>query len=267
MGIVITGGGGMLGRAVRSALDERGITDYHDAQGVDITHMTMFAKRSLVINCAGITKGRTDVSEARIVAVNAMGPHLLAEQAHRLIHISTDCVFSGRPHVLPHEEWSDPDPNDLYGRSKLTGEPSMLPDSRHVVLRGSFIGFGPRGLLAWMTDQPEGATIDGYVSWAWSGLYVGAFARIVVEIALTPSITGLLHVPGPILTKLDLVQRVAGRIRPDLTVIPKNPPGRDMALGSSRPEWDGIHIPDWEEMLEELDADYRHCAGGPAPRK
>lgn len=260
MGVIVTGGMGMLGGAVVEVLHDRGIVyQAFNRRFMDVTcpsSAQLIPRTSTVINCAGIVKGRPDVSDAEMVAVNAVGPHLLADRVERLVHISTDCVFSGRNHVATYDEEDRPNPDDLYGRSKLAGEPSISPDSGHVILRGSFIGFGPRGLLAWLLGQPEGARVDGYASWAWSGLYIKHFANIVVEIALNPSITGLLHIPGPWVTKLLLLNRIAAKIRPDLTVVPKVPPGRDMILTSKRPEWEDIHIPDWDEMLEELAKDY-----------
>ena len=123
----------------------------------------------VVINCAGIVKAVcSDALEA--ITVNSALPHFLAgvleKQGGRLLQVSTDCVFSGCRGK--YSETDLPDPEDLYGRSKLLGEVVTAP---HLTVRTSFIGFEPRtqrGLLAWFLAQ-EGS-IRGFRKAIWSGL-------------------------------------------------------------------------------------------------
>ena len=80
----------------------------------------------VAVNCVGIVKQSDEAGDAaRMIEVNSLFPHRLARVCEgrgvRLIHVSTDCVFSGRRGGYDESEL--PDPADLYGRSKLAGEP------------------------------------------------------------------------------------------------------------------------------------------------
>ncbi len=267
--IYVTGLGGMLGQAVVRALEARdrlAVPKYeaYSHKTLDITnqdHLRSLEKDSTVINCAGITKDR-GISDSWMVKVNSYGPILLAAQFRRLVQVSTDCVFSGDLYGIGYREGARPDPSDFYGRTKLAGEPPDLAGSQHLVVRGSFVGFGPRGLLAWLLDHEKGATVDGYTSWLWSGLYIKNFARLLVDLALDEMATGVLHIPGPPITKYELLRNMAARIRPDITVAPLMTVARDMTLRSVRADvWRRYTIPTWDEMIEELDGDYRAGAG------
>ena len=89
----------------------------------------------VAVNCIGVVKqGPAEPTRWRLIRANALFPHQLAAACRargvRLIQVSTDCVFSGRSGRL-HRGATMPDPVDLYGRSKLLGEPERLrgPDA------------------------------------------------------------------------------------------------------------------------------------------
>lgn len=96
----------------------------------------------VVINCIGVVKQLAGADDPLVaIPINALLPHRLAEHCRRsnarLIHISTDCVFSGERGN--YGEADAPDAKDLYGRSKLLGEVA----APHVVtLRTSIVGHG-----------------------------------------------------------------------------------------------------------------------------
>ncbi len=252
--VVVTGANGMLGRAVVKALEA---SDYYRAipyrSGFDIADMSETNAIRLtgakIINCAGVVRGRHDVTAKRMGEVNALAPHMLAAVAKRLIHVSTDCVFDGTKG--PYVESDEPTPIDNYGMSKLMGEvetPSAL------TVRTSFVGFGQRGLLRWLLDHPEGATVPGFRRWLWNGLYVGTLARQLVRLLDDP-MTGILHIQGPLISKYELLDMIAKAIRPDIHVSPSVSSDSDMFLKSERYDWTIWNFA-WSETIEELKADY-----------
>ena len=267
--IIVTGAGGMLGRAVVKAAHARGLDvvalshaecDIGDALS-SMSSVSAALRRynaALIINCAGIvppmgSEGFPSGVANRMWSVNARGPGILAAVAARLVHISTDCVFDGAILGSEYTEESQPSATGNYAESKLAGEVTQPP---HLTIRGSFIGLGRRGLVRWILDQPQGADVPGYQDWAWNGSYVGAFADRVVEMAIETSLTGLVHLPGPgVVSKGQLVYWLAKALRPDVNVYQRDAGHRRMVLGSDRIE--RIDTP-WDEMIERLVDDHRH---------
>ena len=124
---------------------------------------------AVVINCIGIIKQRPGITDEQFMAVNAEFPRRLQEATAaagaRLIHISTDCVFSGK-HGL-YTERHTPDPVDEYSRSKLSGEPAGA-----TVVRTSCIGSERKqklSLLEWVKAQ-AGKEVGGYTNHFWNGV-------------------------------------------------------------------------------------------------
>ena len=157
------------------------------------------ARPDVVVNCIGVVKQIAAASgPVRMVRLNALFPHELAAicQARqiRLVHISTDCVFSGRGGG--YRENDIPEPVDLYGRSKLAGEPS----GHHVLtLRTSMIGWelaGRRqGLLEWFVAQ-RGGTVRGYRHAVFSGPTAPVLSRaILAVIDRHPNLSGTFMLP------------------------------------------------------------------------
>src|SRR4051812_38586578 len=163
MRVLILGGAGMLGHKVAQQCAERfdtwatfrsaGVASrfpifdgVRTIEGVDaeafesVRAAVMRAKPDVVVDCIGIVKQRPAATSAvNSIAVNALFPHLVAElcasSGARLIHLSTDCVFSGARGA--YSESDPPDADDLYGRSKLLGE---LGPGEGLTLRTSMIG-------------------------------------------------------------------------------------------------------------------------------
>jgi len=165
----------------------------------------------LVVNCIGIVKQRPEAADpVASITVNSLFPHRLAracaEGGARLIHISTDCVFSGE--AGSYRENDRPDAADLYGRTKLLGE---VDAPGCVTLRTSLIGHelsGTHGLVEWFLSQR--GTVRGFARAVFSGFPTVEMARIVADrIIPDRRLSGLYHLSSAPVTKYDLLRQVA----------------------------------------------------------
>lgn len=156
------------------------MNDYIEDKNLYLIHFfKKVGKVDAVLNCMGAIKQSVDKYPKQAFFVNAILPHLLGHYyKHKLIHISTDCVFSGCA-KKPYTETSIPDPIDLYGISKLAGEPSETS----LVLRMSFIGpelEGHQSLFNWFLSQKN--RVQGYVNHFWNGLTTKEVAKVLFKI-------------------------------------------------------------------------------------
>jgi dTDP-4-dehydrorhamnose reductase len=165
----------------------------------------------LVINCVGLVKQLTSANDPlEAVPINSLFPHRLARlcgvAGARFVHMSTDCVFSGRKGMYSEEDF--PDAEDLYGRSKLLGEVDY-PNA--ITLRTSIIGHelqGGRSLIGWFLSQ-EG-TVRGFRKAIFSGLPTVEVARVIRDhIVPHPELRGVYHLSAEPINKFDLLQLVA----------------------------------------------------------
>ena len=142
------------------------------------------------------------------IRVNAEFPQelarLCADAGMKLVHLSSDGVFSGRGE--PSDKSSAPDPDDEYGVQKLAGEPAF-----GLVLRASIIGPERRGfeaLLCWFLAQK--GTVPGYSDQLSNGVTSVALARAIANvIAQRPLPNGVRHVFTDDVTKQELLIRIA----------------------------------------------------------
>ena len=154
--VVVTGAGGMLGRDVVKVLEEQGLdVTALSRKELDITEKGQCAsllkdiRPEIVINCAAFTKVDLCEEESTLAFdVNAKGPKNLAdvckEIGTKLVHISTDYVFDGTS-SRPYKEDDQPNPLNIYGKSKLQGEEAVRKsDSDHLIVRTSWL-FGKNG--------------------------------------------------------------------------------------------------------------------------
>jgi dTDP-4-dehydrorhamnose reductase len=214
------------------------------------------AAPDVVINCIGIVK-QLPAAQNRLasISINALFPHQLAKICRnrniRFIHVSTDCVFSGKRGCYTEDDLSDAD--DLYGKTKFLGEvdyPGCL------TLRTSIIGReleSSHGLIEWFLSQ-EGKTVYGYKKAIFSGLTTNAFSGIIGRIISDcPELRGVVQVASIPTSKFDLltlVKKTYGMnidIRPDEMVINN----RSLNADKFRKETN-IKIPSWEYMIDEM---------------
>jgi len=210
----------------------------------------------VVINCIGIVKQLPAAQDPlQSISVNALFPHQLAQICRqkniRMIHLSTDCVFSGRKGDYSEEDFSDAE--DLYGKTKYLGEvhyPGCL------TIRTSIIGREletKHGLIEWFLSQ-EGKTVSGYKKAVFSGLTTLALSEIIAEIlADHPRISGVYQVASEPISKYDILNLVKKtydiniKIDPDETIINN----RSLNPEKFKKETN-IKIPSWEYMIEEM---------------
>lgn len=246
MKILLYGASGMLGSAVREELfrrdhshlapRHRGGHSISDRVDVDLD---LTWGPEVVINCAGVipdAPGRPAAQDADIemVLVNALGPQVLAqlcrERGVRLVHVSTDCVFSGAARRLL-ETTSVADTRDIYGRSKLVGETlGPILEDRAVVVRTSFVG-PQHGLLRWLLDQAQAGHVNGYRSAWWTGSTVWEVARGIVDLAEDPTSHGIVHLATErVQRKHDVLVRLAEILHLNVAILPVESPYINRAL-------------------------------------
>lgn len=208
-----------------------------------------------IVNAAGIVKQRPTAAEAiPSIEINALLPHrlavLCAEIGARLVHMSTDCVFSGRKGNYAEGDPSDAE--DLYGRTKYLGE---VHEPRCITLRTSMIGpelSRKTGLLEWFLAQR--GTIRGYRRAIFSGFTTFEMARII-ELLLTqfPDASGVYQVSSEPISKFDLLRMVKERLALPTEIVPYDDFVCDRSLDSTRFRADfGYRPPEWPAMVAEL---------------
>ena len=190
-----------------------------------------------VVNCIGIVK-QIDAAKDAIasISVNALLPHQLGriceEAGARLVHFSTDCVFSGRGG--PYRESDLPDPIDLYGRSKLLGE---IAGAGSLTLRTSIIGrelSSSNGLVEWFLSA-TGPAVRGYSNAIFSGLPTLALAQCIADVIHErPALTGLYHVSAAPIDKLALLQLLRDAYGRTVEITPYPDVKLDRSLDSTR---------------------------------
>ncbi|MGZ5600528.1 MAG: dTDP-4-dehydrorhamnose reductase family protein [Methylobacter sp.] len=282
MRILVLGASGMLGSTTFRVLSERHDWDVYGSMrsgsarqffpselaerlvaNVDVTNydalVDIFARvhPEVVINCIGATKHKADGNDPLMaISLNALLPQRLARLCAavnaRLIHISTDCVFSGKQGN--YTEQDPPDSDDVYGRSKALGEVDF-PNA--ITLRTSIIGHELQtnyGLLDWFLSQQ--GSCKGFKRAIFSGLPTIELARVIRDVVIPqPELYGLYHVVGPAIAKYDLLKLVAEVYGKSIEIIPENEFIVDRSLNGGRfHEATGYKSPEWPELIELMHA-------------
>lgn len=227
-----------------------------DARGDAVERCIADFRPDAVINCVGIVK-QLAAAQERIpsIEVNALFPHRLAavcgRASARLIHVSTDCVFSGNQGM--YRESDIPDASDLYGRTKLLGE---VTSPRCLTLRTSIVGrelSRKTSLLEWFLSQ-QGRTVRGFRRAVFSGLSTIELSR-VIEIMLTsfPAAHGLYHVSSEPINKYDLLMLFRTHMQLDIEIVPDDSFVCDRSLDSLlfRRSF-GYQPPSWDDQVREI---------------
>ncbi|MDH3688337.1 MAG: SDR family oxidoreductase [Gammaproteobacteria bacterium] len=280
MRVLILGGDGMLGHqlfkhlgvnhdvrvALRRELDAyRGLGLFKpdnsyagiDAQDIDalIGAAADFCPQA-IINAIGIVKQR-DQAKAYMpsLEINALLPHRLALLCKairaRLVHMSTDCVFSGRKGAYTEADPSDAE--DLYGKSKFLGE---LHDEHCVTLRTSIIGLElnrKTGLIEWFLSQK--GNIKGFRRAVYTGFTTAEMARVIERVLIKHTeLHGVWHVASTPISKYELLCLLADKLkRTDVEIEPDDNFVCDRGLAGARfARATGYDAPNWDTMLGEL---------------
>jgi dTDP-4-dehydrorhamnose reductase len=220
-----------------------------------VTHAFTSIQPNLVINCIGLIKQIPLANDPLLsISLNALFPHqvsLLCRTAGiRMIHISTDCVFSGKK--SRYVESDQPDPEDLYGRTKLLGE-VVYPHT--ITLRSSIIGRELKtrfGLIEWFLAQK--GTIQGYKRAIYTGFTTDELSRVILNYVIPHTdLNGLYHVSSDPISKYDLLMLAKNSFGRDVTILPDEDFVSDRSLDSSRfRQLTGYNPPAWPMMIDEL---------------
>jgi dTDP-4-dehydrorhamnose reductase len=216
-------------------------------------------KPDVVVNCIGVIKQLPAANDPLVaLPINGVFPHRLADLCallgSRLVHISSDCVFSGRKGAYTESDL--PDPEDLYGRSKYLGE--LDQHSHAITLRTSIIGHelaSKHSLVEWFLAQ--GAEVRGYSKAIYSGLPAVELARVIKDFVLPKAeVSGLYHVSAKPIAKLDLLRIIAVVYGKTITIVPDDSVVIDRSLLSDRfSRVTGYIAPEWPNLIEAMHRD------------
>lgn len=257
---LVLGANGMLGNSCMRVLSENGGTAWGtvrstsassrfpehvrerliagvEADDLDTVVNAMARSRpDVVVNCIGVVKQLPSSKDPLVsLPLNSLFPHRLARLCAladaRLIHISTDCVFSGEKGG--YTEADPPDADDLYGVSKHLGE----VDYPHAItLRTSIIGHeltGARSLVDWYLSQDD--QVQGFTKAVFSGVPTVELARVIRDfVAPRPHLQGLYHVSADPISKYDLLRLIGATYGRQTRVVASDRLNIDRSLDSSR---------------------------------
>jgi len=265
--VLILGATGLIGHQVCLRLMQRG--DYqvfHMAKQRKINDETLLLdardelrlerkifeiKPAVIVNCMGILISEANRNPEHAIFLNAYIPHRLKAIADqygaRLVHISTDCVFSGKKGSYKEGDIKDAD--NLYGRAKALGEVFEAP---HLTLRTSVVGPELKDgeeLFHWFMSQQ--VSIQGYTKALWSGVTTLELAK-AVEWAIEYDISGLYHVTnGKPINKYALLMLFKKYTKKEIEIVAVAGRVTDKTLLDTRQERGDV-IPDYDDMVRDM---------------
>ncbi len=239
--------------------ESRVITGADALETADIDNLIKIAGPDVVINCIGIVKALEEKSGRLLnIRLNALLPQQLYEICRKkgawLIHISTDCVFSGKKGRYREDDPSDAE--DIYGKTKYLGE---VNGPGALTLRTSFIGrelAGANGLLEWFLSH-KGGTVNGYTNAIFSGFPTLHLARIIGDIITKhKNLNGLYHLSSEPISKYRLLTLINQVMKLNIDVKEYPDFHCDRSLDSTRYRRETGFTPlSWERMVEEMARD------------
>ncbi|WP_018752266.1 dTDP-4-dehydrorhamnose reductase family protein [Paenibacillus sanguinis] len=268
MKILIFGGAGMAGHVLVRYFREQGKhqvfytsrnTDDTESLIVDVTdtvavdYAVQLVRPQIMINAVGVLNQFAEQDKIAAYHINGFLPHRLRHLADktgaRLIHISTDCVFSGaRGH---YREDDPPDGTSMYAVTKMLGE---VHDRGHLTIRTSIIGPEIRdhgiGLFHWFMSQ-EGK-VSGYRRVLWNGVTTLQLAKAIDQLMDQP-VSGLIHLAHPeIVSKYEMLQQfkeIWGKA--NVEIEPDDGPSQNRTLVNTRTDV-AVPLPSFRHMLEQM---------------
>lgn len=264
--ILIIGATGMLGHMVHNYMESLGtyelfnsvyrtplndksiVCDVKDQKAV--ADLIEQVRPNVVINCVGALVQESKENPVSAIYLNALFPHILKDLCNsnqaKLIHVSTDCVFSGKKGSYSEDDFRDAD--DVYGRSKALGE---IFDAPHCTLRTSIIGPELKdgtGLFNWFMKQ-EGE-VKGFTNAYWSGVTTLELAKAIHK-TIQNDLHGIFHVTnGQKISKYDLL-KLFNLLRDTPVIINQNEEYvADKSLNKTL-KFD-FEVPSFEEMVKKI---------------
>lgn len=226
-----------------------------DASDFDLLKSTVLkGNYDSVINCVGLLNQFAENDHAAAVLLNGYLPHFLAKITEntdtQIIHMSTDCVFSGK--TGGYTEDSVPDGTLFYDKSKAVGE---LNDAKNITLRNSIVGPDIKesgiGLLNWFMKQS--GPVNGFTGAIWTGQTTLQLAKTMEQAAILRA-HGLYNtVPDESINKYELLKLFNTYIRRNpIEINPMDKFVADKSLVRTRYEGFEYKIPDYKTMIIEL---------------
>jgi dTDP-4-dehydrorhamnose reductase len=230
--------------------------DLSDFQKLDVILNNI--KPDVIINAAGITIRRgVEIDVKNTLVLNSLFPKFLANWCNLnsgwLIHLSTDCVFSGTKGN--YSELDFPDARDLYGLTKNLGENSI----NALVIRGSFIGrelANYTELLEWFL-RTENKSIIGYNKVLYSGISTPLLAEYIIMVMKNYySLKGLFNVSSIPISKYNLLCLFNNNFNRNIDIIKSDDYESNKVLNSSLFfNLIGVKQPCWQDMIVKLKED------------
>lgn len=264
--VLVIGSTGMLGHVVKKYLIDKKYDVYETTRNQTnkyyfdalenikkIEEIIDSIKPDFVVNCIGILNKKAEDYPSQAILVNSYFPHYLDEMSekynYKLIHISTDCVFSGHDGGS-YKEDSPKTATTVYGTSKALGE---INNNRSLTLRTSIIGpdTNPNGigLFEWFMKQKD--EVHGFRKAFWSGVTTIELAK-QIEIAMNSNLTGLYHITnGQKINKYDLLTIIKDVFDKDIKIIPDDNYSCDKSLVVTREDYK-FNIPSYHQMIVEM---------------
>lgn len=217
-----------------------------------VAELVLEQQPNIIINCIGVLIKGSKEHPDNAIYINAYFPHLLKRLADdinaKLIHISTDCVFTGNKGAYTERDFKDAD--DIYGRSKALGE---IDNEKDLTIRTSIIGPELKkegeGLFHWFMDQK--GSLNGFINAIWGGVTTVELAK-AMHVAIKEELTGLVHLSNGLpISKFDLLQ-LFNKIYRDgkITVNPFEGIPCDKSIAKS--DLFSYEVPSYEIMLNEM---------------
>jgi len=248
---------GAVRRFFPACLQDRLIDGVDVTEADDLIVALSKIRPAVIINCVGVVKQLESAKDPlATLPINSLLPHRLARLGTligaRIIHVSTDCVFSGSKGNYTEADRSDA--YDLYGRSKLLGE---LDQPGTITLRTSIIGRelqGNHSLVDWFLSQA--GPVKGYQRAIFSGLPTCELARVVRDYVLTqPDLSGLYHVSAAPIDKHTLLGEIARQYDHRIEIVADDAVAIDRSLDSSRfRQATGYQPPAWPDLIASMRA-------------
>lgn len=204
----------------------------------------------IILNCVGVLIKGSKEHPDNAIYINAYFPHQLKALADeigaKLIHISTDCVFSGKKGYYTEKDFRDAD--DVYGRSKALGE---VINDKDLTLRTSIIGpelkKNGEGLFHWFMNQT--GQVNGFQTAIWGGVTTLELAK-AIDIAIQQEKVGLIQLSNGIgISKYDLLYLFKEIWKKEVEILPYDGNGIDKSIARSTKF--NYEVPSYKQMLLE----------------
>jgi len=267
--VLILGSTGLIGHQVHNYLKDNGgyelyniayrnklqentiLIDARDEK--NLIEQIISIKPQYIVNCIGILIGGSNKDPENAIFLNSYMPHRLRRLADKinakLIHISTDCVFSGDK-KNPYVETDEKDGRGVYAKTKGLGE---IINGKHLTLRTSVVGpelkKDGEELFHWFMNQSNG--VSGFTKAIWSGVTTIELAK-AVKWSIDNNITGLYHITNnSSISKYELLKLFQKHVKKDIDITPVDGKNVNKSFIDTR-LLINYKIPSYEQMVIDM---------------